>query len=80
MAAKRIEEPGMNTLPTYDLELRAADERRRLHSSVSELKDRVRERMDVERNVREHVVASSAAAAVVSMILGYAVAGIFTKY
>jgi hypothetical protein len=70
----------MNTLPTYDLQLRAADERRRLHGSVTELKERVREKMDVQRTAREHVVASSVMAGFVSMIFGYAITGMFTRH
>ena len=68
-----------STLPTYDLQLRAADERRRLHGSVSELKVRVREKMDVQRNAREHVMAGSAVAGFVSLIFGYTIAGMFTR-
>ena len=70
----------MNTLPTSDLELRAADERRRLRSSVTELKERVREKMDIKKNARDHVGASSAIAAFVSMVFGYALTGMFTTH
>lgn len=68
-----------STLPTYDLQLRAADERRRLHGSVNELKVCVREKMDVQRNAREHVIASSALAGFISLVFGYAIAGMFTR-
>lgn len=69
-----------NTLPTYDLQLRAADERRRLHGSVTELKVRVREKMDLQRNAREHVISGSAAAGFISLVFGYAIAGMFTRH
>jgi hypothetical protein len=70
----------MNTVPSPDLELRAADERRRLHSSVVELKSRVRETLDVKRNARKHVMLGSGIAAFLSLILGYGFAGIFTRH
>ena len=69
----------MNTVPSSDLELRAADERRRLHSSVVELKSRVRETLDVKRNVRKHVLLGSGLAALLSVVLGYGFAGVFTR-
>ncbi|PYX10764.1 MAG: hypothetical protein DMG88_01110 [Acidobacteria bacterium] len=70
----------MSTIPSSDLELRAADERRRLHSSVTELKSRVRETLDVKRNVRKHVVLGSSIVALLSLIVGYGFAGIFTRH
>jgi hypothetical protein len=69
----------MSTIPSSDLELRAADERRRLHSSVTELKSRVRETLDVKRNVRKHVVLGSGIVALLSLIVGYGFAGVFTR-
>jgi hypothetical protein len=70
----------MSDIPTYDLEVRAADERRRLHSSVVELKDRMRERLDLKRNAREYIGMASGAAAIVSMMVGYALTGMFTRH
>jgi len=67
-------------LPPYDLELRAAEERRRLHSSVEELRERVREKLDIKKNARQHVVAGSAVAAIAALLLGYGFAGMFTRY
>ena len=69
----------MTTIPTHELELRAADQRRRLHSSVHELKDKVRDTLDVKKNAREHVLLASGVAAAVAAVLGYGVAGIFTS-
>jgi hypothetical protein len=70
----------MRPLATSDLEVRAADERRRLHSSVVELKDRMRERLDVKRNAREYVGVASAAAGILAMLVGYGFAGMFTRH
>lgn len=65
-------------IPVDVLEKRAADQRRQLHNSVSELRQSVRERLDVKRNVREHLWSASSMAALLGLIAGYAMAGIFT--
>lgn len=69
----------MTPEPEEVLEIRAADQRRRLHSSVVELKSRVREKMDVKRTVRAHLRAASGLAALAGFVLGYGVAGLFTR-
>lgn len=69
----------MSTKPSYDLELKAAAERQRLHGTVTELKARVRETFDVKRNAREYVVAASGVLAVVGLVVGYSFAGMFTR-
>ena len=69
----------MNTLPAETLELRAADQRRRLENSVHELKDRVREKLDVKRNISHHVLLASAVAGLFSLSLGYGFTGMFTR-
>jgi hypothetical protein len=68
----------MSTLPSSDLEVRAADERRRLHSSIVEFKSRAREKLDVTQSARRHVLLGSGMAALVGLVLGYGFAGIFT--
>jgi hypothetical protein len=70
----------MNTgIPVNELEKRAADQRRKLHNSVAELKQTVHEQLDVKRNVRNHLAPIAGAMAVVGLALGYAVTGIFTR-
>ena len=69
----------MSTLPTYDLEVRAADQRRRLHGSIVEFKGQMRERLDLRKNAREHVRAASLAAGVFSFLIGYGLVGMFTR-
>ena len=69
----------MNTEATYELELRAAEQRKRLHDSVEELKSQVREKLDVKTNVRQHLVAVSGVASVLGLLLGYGSAGMFTR-
>lgn len=66
-------------IPVDVLEKRAADQRRTLHSSVVDIRQSVREKMDVKRNVRNHLGPASGAMAFVGFLLGYAFTGIFTR-
>lgn len=70
----------MGELPSYDLELRAADERRRLHRVVAELRSRVQEDLDINKQTREHLGAASGIAAVLGLALGYSVTGLFVRH
>jgi hypothetical protein len=70
----------MSTLPNENLETRAADERRRLHSSVTELRLRVREKLDVKKTARRYLPYASGAAALLGLLMGYGFAGIFTRH
>ncbi len=76
--------------PSEVLEQRAAEERRRLHNSVTELRssltdfkssveDSVRERLDPKRLARQHLKSLAGGASVVGLLLGYAVGGLFTR-
>jgi len=65
-------------IPVDVLEKRAADQRRQLHNTVVELRDTVHEKLDVKRNVRNHLGVVAGAMALAGMALGYAVAGVFT--
>jgi hypothetical protein len=67
----------MTDLPSYDLELKAADERRRLHDSIEELRCQVRDKLDVSKHAREHLGLACSLAAVVSLTTGYAFGGMF---
>lgn len=66
-------------IPVDVLEKRAADERRQLHNSVQELRETVHERLDVKRNVRNHLGVIAGGLAVVGLILGYSLTGMFTS-
>ncbi|MBZ5505975.1 MAG: hypothetical protein LAO78_10855 [Acidobacteriia bacterium] len=61
------------------LEKRAADERLQLHNSVAELRQSVHERLDVKRNVRNHLGAAAGILAILGLALGYTLTGIFTS-
>ncbi len=72
-----------NNLPADLLEQRAAEQRRRLHNSVSELRssvtEAVREKLDVRRYLREYMGPATTAAAICGLLVGYATLGMFTK-
>jgi hypothetical protein len=69
----------MNELPSYDLELKAADERRRLHEVVTEFRSRVREELDIKKHIRERLLAVCGIAAVLGLGLGYSLTGLFVR-
>jgi hypothetical protein len=72
-----------SNLPADILEQRAAEQRRRLHESVSELRTTVKDRLNVRRNAqdysRRHLPQASAAAAVIGLALGWVAGGVFTR-
>lgn len=70
----------MSDLPSYDLEQQAARDRRQLHGSVVELRDVMRDTLDVQKNLREHLVLAMTATACLAFALGYAVTGMFTAH
>jgi len=69
--------------PAEVLEQRAHEQRQRLHNSVDELKsslrETVREHLDVESHARNHIWRFVGAAAMVALVSGYNVAGMFTR-
>jgi ElaB/YqjD/DUF883 family membrane-anchored ribosome-binding protein len=71
------------SLPPEILEQRAAEQRRRLHESVVELKstvrEEVREHLDVNRYAREYFWQAAGSAAVLGLVMGYSFAGMFTR-
>ncbi len=72
-----------NSLPTEILEQRAAEQRRRIHNTVAEMRVSVREKMDVRRNVdhysRVYFPQAAAAVSTVGLALGWALGGIFDR-
>jgi hypothetical protein len=70
----------MSTLPIYELELRASDQRKRLQASVTELKSRVRESLDVKRTASQHLWLVGGIVAALALASGYAVTGLFTRH
>lgn len=69
----------MAELPSYDLELRAADERRRLHKVVAEFRNRVQDDLDLKKRIRQHLALACGAVTVLGLGLGYSIAGLFMR-
>lgn len=67
----------MNGLPAHDLVKKAAEDRRRLHSSVEELRDHLKDTLDVKKNTREHLGLACSVAALLGVTIGYSFTGIF---
>jgi hypothetical protein len=70
----------MTDLPSYDLELKAADQRRRLHEAVKELRSQIREELDVRNQARQHLGLACSVAMFVGLAAGYSVAGFFVRH
>ena len=66
----------MSERPGYELELKAAEERRLLHESLAELKERVQESIDVKATAGRHVLLLSGIAGLAAWGLGYGIGAI----
>ncbi len=69
----------MSEMPLSSLELQAARERERLHDSVLQLKEAVRERIDPNQVVRRHMSAALLMAGFGSLVFGYLTASRLVK-
>jgi hypothetical protein len=67
-----------SNMPSDLLETRAADQRRRIHDSVLELREQLSEKLDVKKKAAEYVVPASGAAAFFGLLFGYGVASMFS--
>ena len=68
-----------NMMPMDVLEAQATTQRKQLHNDVAELRTQLREKLEPKRLAREYVAPASGIAALVGLVLGYGVAGIFTR-
>jgi len=70
-------------MPIASLEVRAAEERQVLLDRATELKSKVqqvRANLDVNRNARRYFGPAAAIVSGVGLLVGYAVAGLFTDH
>ena len=73
----------MSTLPIENLELRALEQRNRLHKTADELKTKVaatREKLNMSKNAREHFVGATVILSLLGFFSGYGLAGMFTYH
>jgi hypothetical protein len=68
-----------NTVPPPVLEERVRAQRQQIHRTAEELRDTLRETMNVRRQAREHLLPAAGGVAFVALILGYSFAGMFTR-
>jgi hypothetical protein len=66
----------MSEIPTHELELKAAGERKLLHESLAELRERIHESIDVKATVGRHVLLIAGIAGLASLVLGYGLGGV----
>ncbi len=64
-------------MPVEVLESRASQQRRKMHNDVAELRSALREKLDVKKQVTPYVVPVSGVAALVGLMFGWMVTGIF---
>ena len=64
-------------MPVEVLETRASEQRRKMHNDVAELRSALREKLDVKKQVRPYVFPASGAAAVVGLMFGWMLTGMF---
>jgi hypothetical protein len=65
-------------MPPDILEVLAAEQRRRLHETVLELRDQVKEKLDVRRQAAAYVWPASGGAALMGLVVGWGLVGIFS--
>jgi hypothetical protein len=68
-----------SNIPTDLLELQAAEQRRRLHNSVAELRFQMREKLDLRRNVRRYFWPATIVVGLWGLVVGYGFGGILTR-
>jgi len=68
-----------NAMPPEVLENQAADQRRKLHNRVVELRSTLRESLDIRRTAREYLAPVAGIAALLGLVLGYGFTGMFTR-
>jgi hypothetical protein len=67
------------TVPTDILEMRAAEQRRRIHDTVLALREQIDEKLDVRKKAREYAMPASGVAAFLGLLFGYGFASMFSR-
>jgi hypothetical protein len=70
----------MSEVPSYDLELKAAEDRRKLHASLTELSSKLHQDLNVNNQVRRHFTVACTAAALIALGVGYSFTGLFVRH
>jgi hypothetical protein len=67
------------TVPTDILEAAASEQRVKLHDSISELRSQMHQALDVRQRAREYLVPASAVVAGLGLMMGFGMAGMFSR-
>jgi len=71
----------MSTMPIETLQLRALEERSQLHRTTTELRAKLaltRDKLNLPKEVHDHLLALSVIAGAVGLVSGYGIAGLFS--
>jgi hypothetical protein len=79
MAEERSKEKRMS-VPAYELEMIAEQQRTQLHDSISELRSQMRGRLKLKGNLRQYAIAASGILALSGLLAGYLAGGLFTDH
>jgi hypothetical protein len=66
-------------MPADILQMKAAEQRERLHETISELRSGVRHKLDVKTQAREYVWPATTVAALLSLAFGYTAGSLFHR-
>jgi hypothetical protein len=66
-------------MPPDILEMKAVEQRERLHGTISELRSNVRQKLDVKTQAREYVWPATTLAALLSLAFGYTAGSLFHR-
>ena len=66
-------------MPPDILEMKAVEQRERLHGTISELRSNVRQKLDVKTQAREYVWPATTVAALLSLAFGYTAGSLFHR-
>ena len=82
MAAEGSQQPDLTALPTETLQVKAAEQRRRLHQTAADVREKIyetKQRLSLANQVREHLLTSLVSAGVIAGLIGFGFAGVFTR-
>ncbi len=65
-------------VPADILEMRAAEQRRRIHDSVLELREQIDEKLDVRKRASEYVLPASGVVGLLGLVVGWGFASLFS--
>lgn len=72
----------MSVPPSEDLQRQAAEQRRQMHETATELKEKIaaaRDKLDIKKNARQRFWSAATIVTAVGALFGYILAGAFTR-